>query len=121
MPMLGDMLAAARDSAGGFHRWLCVSEPELAAQVERAAAAAELTPTAFVRTAVADFSRLAAEEDWATLVSSLRESEDPGTVCLLAMLHWRLTVPACDHHASHDHGQPAGGAQDERYAERTDA
>lgn len=121
MPMLGDMLAAARDSSGRFHRWLCASEPELAGRVERTAAAAGLTPTAFVRTAVADFARLADEEDWATLVSSLRDSEDPGTVCLLAMVHWRLTVASCDHHAGHDHGQPAGGARDERSVERTDA
>ena len=118
MPMLGDMLAAARHSAGGFQQWLAVSEPELAAEVGRAASSAGLSVTAFVRAAVADFARLAGEEDWATLISSLRDSEDPGTICLLAMVHWRLTASACDHHAHHGHGYPARGAEDERSERR---
>lgn len=118
MPMLGDMLAAARDSSGGFHRWLVVSDPELAAGVEQAAAASELSVTAYVRAAVADFARLAAEEDWATLVSSLRDSEDPGSTCLLAMVHWRLTAASCDHHSHRVHRHPAEGTEDERSIER---
>jgi hypothetical protein len=100
MPMLGDMLAAARDLSDSFQAWLERSDPELAADVKRAAAAQELTPTAYVRAAVADFTRFAAEEDWATLTSSLRNTEDPGTQCLLAMVHWRLTVRGCREHSS---------------------
>jgi hypothetical protein len=103
MPMLGDLLAAARNSAGGFQPWLQASNPDLAAAVSAAAANDGLSPAAFVRAAVADFSRLAAEEDWATLVSSLRDSDDPGTICLLAMVHWRLTVSGC---GAHSHAHP---------------
>lgn len=99
MPMLGDMLAAARDASHGFMGWLRTSEPTLAGQVEAASAASGLAPPAFVRAAVADFSRFASEEDWATLTSSMRDSDDPGTICLLAMVHWRLTVRACGAHA----------------------
>ena len=99
MPTLGDMLAAARDSAGGFHGWLEASDPELAAGVADAAARSTMTITGFVRAAVADFARFASEEDWATLISSLRDSDDPGTICLLAMVHWRLTASGCGEHS----------------------
>ena len=110
MPMLGDLLAAARASAGGFQPWLRASDPELAAAVSAAAARDGMTPSGFVRSAVSDFSRFAAEEDWATLISSLRDSDDPGTICLLGMVHWRLTARACSTH-SWSHSQ---GAADER-------
>jgi hypothetical protein len=100
MPMLGDLLAAARDSAGAFQAWLAASDPELATRVTEAAAHEGDSPAAFVRAAVSDFSRFASEEDWATLTSRLRSGgDDPGTVCLVAMVEWRLE--AQDTHARH--------------------
>ena len=99
MPMLGDILAAARTSSGTFQTWLERSDPTLAADVNRAAAAQGLTPTGYVRAAMANFNRFASEEDWATLTSSLKDTDDPGTVCLLAMVHWRLTVRGCPEHS----------------------
>ncbi len=116
MPMLGDLLASARESAGSFQQWLKLSDPEMADRVEAAAEAEHISSTGFVRMALADFARLASEEDWATLTSDLKRSDDPGTVCLLAMVDWRLTARACAHH-SHDqtrlegepHGQPDPG------------
>lgn len=107
MVMLGDLLAAARERSGSFARWLVASDPGLAAQVEAAAAEGGMTPTGYVRAAVADFTRFASEEDWATLTSSLRDSDEPGTVCLLAMVHWRLTAKGCEAH-SHRHAQSEG-------------
>ncbi|MDT7527775.1 hypothetical protein OVY29_03745 [Sphingopyxis sp. SE2] len=98
MPMLGDLLAAARDGAGRFDGWLQAADPERAEGVHRAALAEGMSPTAFIRMAVADFSRLAEEEDWATLTSAMRDSEDPGTMCLLAMVDWRLSAPTCSDH-----------------------
>jgi hypothetical protein len=103
MPMLGDLLAAARDSTSGFHGWLLKSDPALAARVSRAANEAGISSSAYVRSAVSEFARFASEEDWATLTSSLRDSDDPGTICLLAMTHWRLTVKAC---GTHSHAHP---------------
>ncbi len=97
MPMLGDILASARDGAPRFEAWLRQSDAALAARVASAASADGLTPAAFVRVAVADFSRHANEEDWATLTSAIRNDADPGTTCLLAMVHWRLSLPACTH------------------------
>ena len=108
MPMLGDILAAARSSSGSFLEWLARSDPALSAEVTRAAEAQGMTATGYVRAAMADFNRFAAEEDWATLTSSLRNSDDPGTVCLLAMVHWRLTARACREHS------PGGSAMAER-------
>ena len=110
MPMMGDLLAAARDRTGGFLAWLRASDPALAGQVEAAAASSQMTPTGYVRAAVADFTRHAPEEDWATLTSSMRDSDDPGTICLLAMVHWRLTARACEAH-SHNHHHGAGAPQ----------
>lgn len=115
--MLGDLLAAARASAGSFQAWLEASDPEFASEVSNAAAREGLTPAGFVRSAVADFSRLASEGDWASLVSSLRDSGDPGTVCLLAMVHWRLTVRGCSDHSFA--GVPDDGGRNERLKARS--
>lgn len=92
MPMLGDVLAAARRSSAGFTRWLDAADPDVAARVAEAAARWGVGTTGFVRTALADFSRFASEEDWATLTSHLKNTDDPGTACLLGMTHWRLTA-----------------------------
>lgn len=119
MPMLGDMLAAARDSAGEFQAWLRQSDPALAGEIAEAAARSGITPALYVRSAVADFARFASEEDWATLTSSLRDSGDPGTVCLLAMVHWRLTAPGCGSHAHSHHPHHVRGVADERYTEQS--
>ena len=111
MPMLGDLLAAARRSAGSFHDRLGRADPELAERVGRAAEAMGLGTGTYVRMAIADFSRFASEEDWATLTSALRDTADPGTTCLLAMIDWRLTAAAC---GSHSHSHHDGEAADER-------
>lgn len=98
--MLGDMLAAARNSASHFQAWLEASDRELAEAVCKSAEREGLGPASWVRSAVADFSALASEEDWATLTSAMRDSEDPGTACLLAMVHWRLSAPDCGTHGA---------------------
>lgn len=99
MPMLGDLLAMARSVSSSFEAWLGCSDPELAAEVKRAAEGQGLSVTGYVRGAIADFNRFAAEEDWASLISSLRNTQDPGTMCLLAMVHWRLTARGCREHS----------------------
>ena len=111
MALLGDLLANARKDAGNFHAWLIGADPDLARSVSAAAAAEGLTPSSYVRAAIADFSRFASEEDWATLSSNLKRTDDPGTACLAAMVDWRLTVKACDYHF---HGLREGGTINER-------
>lgn len=100
MPMLGDMLAAARNSSSSFLEWVERSDPALASDMNQAAEVHGLTPIGYVRTAVADFNRFASEEDWATLTSTMKTTDDPGTLCLLGMVHWRLTVRGCAEHSS---------------------
>ena len=117
MPMLGDLLAAARDGAGNFQPWLKLANPDLAAAVEAAAKAEALTPTSYVRAAIADYSRFASEEDWATLTSNVKRTGDPGTACLLGMVDWRLTAKACRQH-SHQH-HPQEGAANVRSDQRS--
>ena len=92
MPMLGDVLAAARRSSAGFMHWLDAADPALTARVAEVAMRWGVSATGFLRIAMADFSRFASEEDWATLTSHLKNTDDPGTACLLGMTHWRLTV-----------------------------
>jgi hypothetical protein len=99
MAILGDILAAARHSSGRLEQWLREADPELAKETASAASAHGLPVSGYARMAIADFSRLANEEDWATLMSSLRESADPGSTCLAAMVHWRLTASACKAHS----------------------
>lgn len=112
MPMLGDLLAMARSSSSSFAVWLERSDPELAAEVERMAEGQGLTVTGYVRSAIADFNRFAAEEDWASLTSGLRNTDNPGTTCLLAMVHWRLTARGCRAHSQlpEDHGIAEGAS-----------
>ena len=116
MPMLGDLLAAARDGAGNFQPWLKNADPALAARVEAAAGVEAMTPTAYVRVAVSDFVRFANEEDWVTLTSTLKRSDDPGRACLLAMVDWRLTAKGCGahSHAPGEHAHVQEGAGNER-------
>lgn len=100
MPMLGDLLAAARDKAGDVEIVLDAAEPKLAADFRAAAVSQEISPALLARSAVSDFARFASEEDWATLVSAMREAQDPGTACLAAMVHWRLTAHRCKAHSN---------------------
>lgn len=116
MAMLGDLIAAARRSAGAFHAWLAECDPALAGRVAGAASALDMSAASYARMAVSDFARFAPEEDWATLTSSIRDAPDPGTVCLLAMVHWRLTAKGC---ATHSHSASEHqGAADGRHLER---
>jgi hypothetical protein len=93
MAMLGDILAAARRSARGLEQWLSAHHPVLLESIAAASAREGTTIGGFARTAVADFAQYASEQDWATLTSSLRDSGDPGSACLLGMLEWRLAMP----------------------------
>jgi hypothetical protein len=94
MPMLGDVLAAAKKSTASFHAWLEASDPDLMAQLAAAAASEGVSINDFVRIAVANYARFAAEEDWATLTSGIRTNGDPGTACLLTMVRWYLGASA---------------------------
>lgn len=117
MTTLGDILAIARKSSSTFQNWLQASDPGLAERVSATASSSGLSPTGYVRTAIADFSRFASEEDWATLVSSIRDAEDPGTTCLLAMIDWRLSARTCEAHLNAGPVQANGAPDDRSFSE----
>lgn len=89
--MLGEVLTAARKSGAGMEDWLAPAEPEIWATLGEAAEAEGMDHAAYARMAVADFSNRAPEEDWATLMSRMRDAQDPGQTCLLCMITWRLS------------------------------
>lgn len=92
MATLGDILGAARRSATGFECWIEKSEPEFAMEIKLAASESGQTPADFIRSAVADFSNFADEEDWAQLTRIIRDDPDPGMACLATMTRWRLDL-----------------------------
>ncbi|MFW5680559.1 MAG: hypothetical protein ACOC3D_09845 [Pseudomonadota bacterium] len=83
--MLGDMLGAARAAAPDLERWLA-EDATLDHRLRAVALAEERSLSSCVRAAVASFAHEASDEDWATLASRLRDSDDPGGICLLVML-----------------------------------
>lgn len=99
--MLGEVLAAARDSGAGMEEWLAKAEPEIWAEMGKAAAAEGMDHAAYARVAVADFSNRAPEDDWATLMGRIRDAQDPGQACLLSMITWRLAKG--DNTCGHNH------------------
>jgi hypothetical protein len=99
MALLGDLLAAARHRTSDVEALIGGVDSLLAAGLKRTAAAEGLSASTFARVAVADFSRFASEQDWATLISSMRDNDDPGAACLAGMVHWRLRVKGCSEHS----------------------
>jgi hypothetical protein len=86
--MLGDILALARKSAADLDR---LALPEaLIARARHAAALEGQSPQSFVRSAVGDFSLNAHPDEWAQLMTRLRDCDDPGVVCLETMIERRL-------------------------------
>lgn len=90
--MLGDLLAAARRSAGSIRDWLAEADEALAAELTAAAEGERMPVGTYARLAVADFARRADEEQWATLASRVRGAADPGRECLRTMLRWRIAA-----------------------------
>lgn len=90
---LGDMLGLARARATVLEAWLDEAAPRLADRLRAAAAAAEQSPAAFTRSAVAAFDRDADAAAWTRLTGRLHGAADPGLVCLEEMVRWRLAQP----------------------------
>ena len=87
MATLGQMLSAAADPQS-LERWV-EDSPGLARAINDARGASGIAPAILVRRTVAEFSEAASEEDWAQLMTRIRQADDPGCACLEAMLAWR--------------------------------
>ena len=96
--MLGDYLALAKNAGADIQGWLAAAGPVQARALEKLAATEKISPARAARIAVADFSRFASEEDWATLISHVREAADPALACLGAIVDWRLSQKPCSKH-----------------------
>jgi hypothetical protein len=95
--MLGEVMALARRASPGVEAWLLAEDPDLGARVSARAEAEAVDVPGFLRIAMADFSRLASDEDWSTMLSRMRGAPDPGRACLLGMIGWALARPAHTH------------------------
>ena len=88
--LLGEVLTAARKSGDGIKDWLAHIEPEIWTAMGKAAEADGIDHATYARFAVADFSKSASEDDWATMMGQIGKAQDPGQACLLSMITWRL-------------------------------
>lgn len=101
--MLGDYLALAKNAGADIQGWLAAVGPLQARALETLAANEKLSSSRAARMAVADFSRFASEEEWATLISHVRVAEDPALACLGAIVDWRLSQKPCSAHETSAH------------------
>jgi peptidyl-prolyl cis-trans isomerase C len=86
---LGDLLSE-RGAARRLEPWLAATQPDLAARVAAAAAAAGEPVVDFVQAAMADFVDTADDERWTNLISAARDAEDPALACLAAVLRSKV-------------------------------
>lgn len=93
---LGEILGNARRAARTVGPALATADPGLAHAAEQASAAVGEPLHVFARAAVAGFARNATEEDWNALMRVVRDSEDPGTNCLVEMVRWSLACEAAE-------------------------
>jgi len=92
--LLGDLLSFSRRSSGDIEAWLTNADPDLIVQIGGEAAQRHESVSQFVRIAVADFMAEASEEDWASLMSAVRDAADPGAACLARMTAFRIAMEA---------------------------
>lgn len=88
--MLGDILAAARRSGASIETWLKPADPDLWDALSAQARQQGRPVVEIARTAMDAFSNRADEEDWAMLISKMRDDVDPGRILLLTMIRWQL-------------------------------
>lgn len=88
--MLGELIARLQqpDIAAGV---LTTLEPEIAARIERRAAAESMAVADFIAGAVREFVDRADDDLWFQLLTIVREAEDPGLTAVRTILQWVVT------------------------------
>jgi len=89
---LGEFLAFNRRDSNELRNWLRVQEPSLLERLAKAADTRGETIAQFLRIASADFMAEADEETWTSLISALRDSADPGAVCVARVMDFRVQL-----------------------------
>ena len=87
--VLGDFLASYT-TAGRIEAWLDAVDPDLAARLTSAAAAAGDTAAEFTRKAATSFVNDADDERWTQLISAAQGADDPALGALAQILRSRL-------------------------------
>lgn len=90
--VLGDLLAFSRSSSRDIEAWLANADRGLSSRIGDQATVRGESVAQFVRIAVADFMAEASEEDWASLMSAVRDAVDPGAACLAKMTAFRIAM-----------------------------
>ncbi|MHA6334048.1 hypothetical protein ACXYL9_10235 [Qipengyuania sp. CAU 1752] len=93
--MLGDLLAAARDSAAVLERWLGARDDDILDQCLASAQEEGQSLNRWLAGSVAWFERYASSDDWASLTSRMMGSDAPGQDCLMAIIEQRLAHRTC--------------------------
>ena len=89
---LGALLAASARSSAALSAWLDGENAALRERLEREAARRSETLAQFVRESTADFLAEADDEAWASLLSAIREADDPGVACVARMAEFHLRL-----------------------------
>lgn len=89
---LGDLLSFSHSSSADLEAWLANADVTLAGRIRDQSVLRGESTAQFVRIAVADFTAEASEEDWASLMSAVRDAADPGAACLARMTAFRLAL-----------------------------
>jgi hypothetical protein len=89
---LGDFLSLGGAGDDELAAWLGRQDAHLARRLDTAAAARGESATQFLRIAVADFLAEADQEAWTSLVSALRDADDPAAACVARVADFRLRL-----------------------------
>ena len=85
--MLGDLIANL-DRPDVARAVLATLDPNVAARIERRAAAAAMIAPDFMSGAVREFVERADDELWLQLLTVMRKAENPGLGAIQAILGW---------------------------------
>jgi hypothetical protein len=91
---LGELLELGAASSAELKAWLMGEHETLAHRLQREADVRGESVAQFVRIAVSDFMAEAGEENWTSLISTIRDAPDPGAACLALVTDFRVRLEA---------------------------
>lgn len=95
--LLGKVIKLAMTAQSQFPEEVVVREPELAAELEREAAAKGMDVPHFVADTVSRFMAHEDGESWTTIVGNIQRTDDPGYTFISTIMHARVSHK-CDQH-----------------------
>ena len=95
--LLGKVIKLAMTAQSQFPEEVVVREPELAAELEREAAAKGMDVPHFVADTVSRFMAHEDGESWTTIIGNIQRTDDPGYTFISTIMHARVSHK-CDQH-----------------------